>query len=208
LKGRTVSQWFELAGYRYQFVALCHQDGPQSADPLVLLISNLSWSKQIIAERYQIRWTTECFFRHLKSNGFNLEELGFQSPKKIRLLVAIVVVLYVICVAQGLRQFHRIRAKKNGQHEPLRLREAVFRKGYSAVVNELVSIAHFVDWLLAHQAPEGSNTPVFLQCPVLSCATTLFTSGAALSLTGPTPHNMMPERRKPPVFTSTARTIV
>ena len=85
----------------------------------------------------------------LKSNGFDLEALGFHSPKKIRLLVAIVVVLYVICVAEGLRQFHRIRAKKKSQHEPLRLREAVFRRGYSVVVNEVVSIAHFVDWLLA-----------------------------------------------------------
>lgn len=64
LKGRTVSQWFELEGYRYQFIALSHQDGPQSSDPLVLLVSNLSWSKQIIAQRYRIRWTTECFFKH------------------------------------------------------------------------------------------------------------------------------------------------
>lgn len=56
--------------------------------------------------------------------------------------------LYVICVAEGLRQFHRIQAKKNSQHERVALREAVFRKGYSVVVNELVSIAHFVDWLL------------------------------------------------------------
>ena len=63
--------------------------------------------------------------------------------------MAIVVVLYVICVAEGLRQFHRIRAKTNSTNEPLRLREAVFRKGYSVVVNELVSVAHFVDWLLA-----------------------------------------------------------
>ena len=138
LKGRKVSQWFDLVGYRYQFVALCHQDGPQSADPLVLLVSNLSWSKDIIAERYRIRWTTECFFKHLKSNGFDLEALGFHSPKKIRLLVAIVVVLYIICVAEGLRQFHRIRAKKKTRTDLLRLRESVFRKGYSVVVNELV----------------------------------------------------------------------
>jgi Transposase DDE domain len=149
LRGRTVSQWFDLEGYRYQFVALCHQDGPQGADPLVLLVSNMDWSKHAIAERYRIRWTTECFFKHLKSNGFDLEELGFHSPHKIRLLVAIVVVLYVICVAEGLRQFHRIRAKKQSQHEPVRLRESVFRRGYSVVVSELVSIAHFVDWLLA-----------------------------------------------------------
>jgi hypothetical protein len=161
LKGRTVSQWFTLEGCRYQFVALCHQDGPQSTDPLVLLVSNLSWSKHTIAQRYRIRWTTECFFKHLKSNGFDLEELGFQSPQKIRLLVAIVVVLYVICVAEGLREFHRIRSKRNTQYEPLRLREAVFRKGYSVVVNELVSIAHFVDWLLA-QITKPLKVPIRL----------------------------------------------
>ncbi|MBC3788869.1 transposase [Spirosoma utsteinense] len=161
LRGRTVSQWFELEGYRYQFVALCHQDGPQSADPLVLLVSNLDWPKQTIAERYRIRWTTECFFKHLKSNGFDLEELGFESPRKIRLLVAIVVVLYVICVAEGLRQFHRIRAKKKSQYEPLRLRESIFRKGYSVVVNELISIAHFVDWLLA-QLTKHLKVPIRL----------------------------------------------
>lgn len=114
----------------------------------MLLVSNLNWSKKIIAQRYRIRWTTECFFKHLKSNGSDLEELGFQTPKKIRLLVTIVVVLYVICVAEGLRQFNRIRAKKKSYDEPLSLRKAVFRKGYSVVVNELVSIAHFVDWLL------------------------------------------------------------
>jgi len=96
----VVSQWFELAGHRYQFVALCHQDGPQSADPLVLLVSNVRGSKQTIAQRYRIRWTTECFFKHLKSNGFDLEELGLISPQT---LVAIVVVPYVICVAEGLR---------------------------------------------------------------------------------------------------------
>ena len=59
LRGRIVSQWFELAGHRYQFVALSHQDGPASADPLVLLVSNLNWSKQTIAQRYRIRWTTD-----------------------------------------------------------------------------------------------------------------------------------------------------
>ena len=69
--------------------------------------------------------------------------------KKFGCCRAAVAVLYVICVAEGLRQFHRIRARKKSQHEPLRLRESVFRRGYSVVVNEVVSIAHFVDWLLA-----------------------------------------------------------
>lgn len=147
LRGRTVSQWFTLEGHRYQFVARSHQDGAQSADPLVLLISNLSWSKHVVVERYRIRWTTECLFKHLKSNGFHVEELGVQHWAKIRLLVVIIVVLYVICVAEGFRQYHRLRPKKKelGNFQP---RESVFRKGYSGVVNQLSSIEHFLDWLM------------------------------------------------------------
>ena len=102
-----------------------------------------------------------CRLNHLKSNGFDLENIGFNSPKKIGLLVAIVVVLYVFCVAEGLRQFHRIRAKTNCADGPLHLREAVLRKGYLVVVNELWSIAHFVDWLLA-QVRKTLKVPIRL----------------------------------------------
>ncbi|GAA4460870.1 hypothetical protein GCM10023189_36250 [Nibrella saemangeumensis] len=151
LRGRCGSQWFELDGHRYQFVARAHQDGAQSADPLVLLVSNLKWPKQVIVERYRIRWTTECLFKHLKSNGFHIEELGVQHYAKIRLLVVIVVVVYVLCVAEGFRQFHRIRPKKRelGKFEP---RESVFRKGYSAVSNQVSTIEHFIDWLMKQLA--------------------------------------------------------
>ena len=88
------------------------------------------------------------FFKHLKSNGFGLEELGLQSLAKIRVLVAIVLVLYVICVAEGFRQFRRIRPKKK-QLEVFLARESVFRRGYSVVANQLTTIEHFTDWLMA-----------------------------------------------------------
>ena len=67
----------------------------------------------------------------------------------------------MICVAEGLRHFNRIQARKNTQYEPVKLREAVFRKGYSMVVNELVSIAHFVDWLL-NQLRKPLKVPIRL----------------------------------------------
>ena len=148
LRGRLVGQFVHIERYRYQFVALCHQQGPQHSDPLVLLLSNTHWSKRQIADRYRLRWTTECFFKHLKSNGFGLEELGLQSLAKIRVLVAIVLVLYVICVAEGFRQFRRIRPKKK-QLEVFLARESVFRRGYSVVANQLTTIEHFTDWLMA-----------------------------------------------------------
>lgn len=93
MKGRLCGQWFDLEQHRYQFVALHHDDVHHTSDPLVLLISNTTWSHGLLAKRYGIRCFMECLFRHLKSNGFDIEELGMTSLPKIRLLV----VVYIIC---------------------------------------------------------------------------------------------------------------
>ena len=142
-------QWFDLEQQRYQFVALHHDDQSNTTDPLVLLLSNTNWSHRQIADRYRIRWFTECLFKHLKSNGFEIEELGMTSLPKIRLLIAIVVVVYVVCVGEGFRQFPKIRGKyKHDPEKEFKAREAVFRRGYSVVARELANVAQFADWLL------------------------------------------------------------
>jgi hypothetical protein len=112
LQGKVVSQWVQIGKSRYQFVATVHQAGADKEDPLVLLLTNRDWPKRKVLDRYRIRWCTEPLFRHLKTNGFDLEAMGFENEQKIRLLVAIVVVLYVICVAEGLKHFERIGQKK------------------------------------------------------------------------------------------------
>ena len=147
LRGKKVSQWMKIGQKRYQFVATAHQAGADSKDPLVLLLTNQDWPKQKVLARYRIRWCTEPLFRHLKSNGFELEEMGFENEQKIRLLVAIVVVLYVICVAEGLKHFDRIGQKRysNGRVSGS---ESVFRVGYGVVAPRLRTIEHFLGWLL------------------------------------------------------------
>lgn len=55
LKGRLAGQSVRIGDGPYQFVALCHQDGPRSSDPLVLLLSNTTWSNRQLAERYRNR---------------------------------------------------------------------------------------------------------------------------------------------------------
>jgi hypothetical protein len=129
-------------------VATAHQDGPDGDDPLVLLLTNTSWPKQKVLARYRIRWLTEPLFRHLKSNGFDLEAMGFENRQKIRLLVAIVVVLYVICVAEGLKNFERIGRKRYANGDQYGS-ESVFRTGYGVVAVHLATIEHFVEWLLS-----------------------------------------------------------
>lgn len=83
----------------------------------------------------------------LKSNGFDIESFGFESRQKIRLLMAIVVVLYVICVAEGIKQFRRIRRKTYAEGRQSNS-ASVFRTGYGVVSAYLLTIEHFIEWLL------------------------------------------------------------
>ena len=147
LTSKLVSQDVRIGLGCYQFVATCHQDGPDGADPLVILLTNTTWAKQKVVAQYRIRWCTEPLFRHLKSNGFDLEAMGFENRQKIRLLVAIVVVLYVICVAEGLKHFERTGRKRyaNGSQYGS---ESVFRVGYGVVATHLATIELFVEWLI------------------------------------------------------------
>lgn len=62
-------------------------------------------------------------------------------------MVAIVVVLYVICVAEGLKHFDRIGAKRYADGR-VSDSESVFRVGYGVVANRLTTIEHFLEWLL------------------------------------------------------------
>jgi len=63
-----------------------------------------------LGKRYRRRWKIEYCFKHLKSNGFNLEAMNFKDPQKVRLMVALVVVAYIIALRQGLMSM--IKKKK------------------------------------------------------------------------------------------------
>ena len=160
LKGKIVSQDIRIGQGCYQFVATCHQDGPNGTDPLVLLLTNTTWGKQKVLVRYRIRWYTEPLFRHLKSNGFDLEAIGFENRQKIRLMVAIVVVLYVICVAEGLKHFDRIGSKRYADGR-VSDSESVFRVGYGVVSNRLATVELFLEWFLIRLWPKVAPTQHF-----------------------------------------------
>ena len=91
---------FEGDEQKYTFV-IFKNPKKDPKEPLVYFISTLKRKKKIV-QVYPIRWTIECCFKHLKSNGFNLEELNLKEPEKIKLMMAIVTFLYVLCIHEGL----------------------------------------------------------------------------------------------------------
>jgi Transposase DDE domain len=85
---------------------LCHlvclpNTGTRDKEPCVYLLTNLD-EPGLAGQLYQMRWTIECCFGHLKSNGFDLEQQGFQRAHQVEIVMAVLVLLYALCAVGGL----------------------------------------------------------------------------------------------------------
>jgi len=149
-----VSKQIEIQKEKYTF-AVYKNPKADAEEPLVYFLSTLK-KKDKIVKAYPIRWTIECCFKHLKSNGFDLEALNFKHSGKIKLMMAIVVFLYVLCIGQGWLQYQSIKKSdwKKFKDGKVTLAVSVFRKGRSylaAKFNDLVSFIRFLTQLLKNK---------------------------------------------------------
>ena len=70
-------------------------------DEYIRFISS-SIDPQWVSEQYDRRWKIEVFFEDCKLKGFDMESIGFSMQPKVRLMVAICTVCYVLCLIQGI----------------------------------------------------------------------------------------------------------
>lgn len=129
----------ELNGFTYTVVMIKNTKyDPQ--EPYLYFISDLQNARQI-SEEYLKRWSIECCFKHLKTNGFNLEAMNFKDDKKITLMMAVVAVVYALALREGLlcllNKTIPIKKYKNGKQY---LSISVFRKGMEEI-EQIVSNA-------------------------------------------------------------------
>lgn len=142
-----VSKRIEIDGKSYTFV-IFKNPKPDADEPLLYFISSLMDKRQIV-KAYPIRWKIECCFKHLKSNGFGLEEMSLKDSLKIMLMMAIVVFLYVLCICEGLKQLKNTKPSdwKKFKDGTITLAISVFRKGLSYVSLRFNNIRSFVRYL-------------------------------------------------------------
>lgn len=95
-----VRKFFQLGENTFTFVVFRNPKEEEEKEPLIYFISSLKDKKKIV-RGYRLRWKIECCFKHLQSNGFNLDKSGFKDSKKIELLMALVVFLYVCALIEG-----------------------------------------------------------------------------------------------------------
>jgi len=75
-------------------------------EPYIYFISDLQ-DARAIANHYLKRWKIECCFKHLKTNGFNIEDINLKIDEKIELMMGILAMVYIMAVKEGLLSHKR-----------------------------------------------------------------------------------------------------
>jgi hypothetical protein len=145
-KGKTKEISLSIGNNSFRIIGVKNKNPENKDDDLLILLTNLPNKKQKIINIYGLRWQIECMFKAFKSNGFNLEELGFTNPNKVRLMLCIVIACYVLCVCEGIKKIKK-KAKKMKKDEKQK-RISIFHQGYEIVNLKAQKIVLFLDWLL------------------------------------------------------------
>ena len=76
------------------------QANVKDKDRFVYLLTNLD-DLDLAAQQYRLRWKIECCFKHLKSNGFCLENMNLKQEHQVQLLFGCVVLVYALAIKAG-----------------------------------------------------------------------------------------------------------
>jgi hypothetical protein len=130
---------------------ICKNVTPNAKEKFVYIVTNFA----IPADApgfYRQRWAIEVCFKHLKSNGFDLESTGLQGEFKIELLFAITSFVYTLCVVRGiceeienpptLKIFTVENIQKNYKQT------STFKAGYTKMIDIVYDLFDFVKVLL------------------------------------------------------------
>jgi len=130
LRRRIYAVPMSLQGHLYTFVIMVNPKKGRSEEPFLFFISDLKDAKAI-ANHYLKRWKIECCFKHLKKNGFNIEDINLKADDKIQLMMGILACTYLMAIMEGIiKQADspvKMKVYKKGNSYPL---ISLFRRGY------------------------------------------------------------------------------
>ena len=134
-----------LGTITYTFVMMKNPKGDRR-EPYLYFISDLK-DARAIARHYYKRWKVECCFKNLKTNGFNIEDINLQSDEKIELMMAVLAMLYLIALREGILR-HRckpipLKKYKDGTKQ---MAISFFRLGCYIILNLFNDIQRFLNY--------------------------------------------------------------
>jgi transposase len=135
-------------------------------EPYIYFISDMK-DARAIANHYLKRWKIECCFKHLKSNGFNIEDINLKIDDKIELMMGVLAIVYIIAVREGLLS-HKLKPipLKKYNNGKIYLSISIFRMGLAIIqtlftkINKLIE--HIENQLKANIQWEYGNSRNFI----------------------------------------------
>jgi len=137
----------EIPGQLFRFVVVKNPK-KDPKDPVIYLLTNLvEKPAKTIAYIYCKRTKIEHCFRHLKSNGFNLEQINLRTKSRCRLLMAITVFSYVLSIHEGLKEYDKVPLKIYND-ESQEKAVSIFRNGLNLIATFTRNLELFISYIL------------------------------------------------------------
>jgi hypothetical protein len=124
--------------------------GTCGEEALIFLTRTCPVTKTI--DQYVKRWRIECLFRHLKTNGFGMEDLNLKPPAKSNLMMALLCLAYALSIRTGWKKHADIRMVEYSDQAVFPA-HSVFRFGLAMVTTKCQSLCRFVDHLITLLKP-------------------------------------------------------
>lgn len=144
-KGHFVAP-ITLAGCSLYYIAL--PDRKRSGEVVCFLSDcpDVEW----VGQAYERRWKIEVFFKQVKTDGFNLEDIHLVDVDRVRMIVAVASFAYALALHQGViearkRPIGLKKDHKNGTNWPA---VSLFRYGYRRLRRKASEAQRFVRFVL------------------------------------------------------------
>ena len=135
-----------IEGVECHYTAFETKDRKGKTELLVLLTTEPVPEKA--AGHYRKRWGIEVFFGHVKTNGFNLEDINLKQSERVHLMVAVVAVAYVVAIWNGI-EAEKVKPTKMKKYKTFTARAiSLFRKGMDEFENIVHNIWDLSDFFL------------------------------------------------------------
>lgn len=152
-KKKRISKLITLGGVSYRYVITRNpKAGSKGEDEFLHLLTTLT-SAQTAISQYALRWQIEVLFRHLKSNGFDLESTRVEGKYKREVMMQILGLVYLLAIREGLLFYRRCpkarQVKMDHRRKVKTLVHSVFRQGLCILMSKINDLENMIRYLTA-----------------------------------------------------------
>ena len=145
-QGKFVRKHFQLAGKSY-FISMRPNPKATPGEEVLIFLTQIRPVRKTI-DQYVKRWRIECLFRHLKTNGFRLEDLNLKPPPKSNLMMALLCLAYALSIRVAWAGQSAIRLIHYANQSVFPA-QSVFRQGLAILTAKCTSLYRFVVFLIS-----------------------------------------------------------